>query len=91
MPLLLTAYADGRLSLVDIARLGATNAAKRWNLNRGVIEVGKEADLIILDFSKQWLIKNKNLYSQCGWSPWDGLRVDGKLEEVYIDGKKKPL
>jgi dihydroorotase len=86
LPLMLSAYHEGKLSLNDITKMMSANAAKIWNLNRGEIAEGKEADLIILDFSKSWKIEKLQLQTQCGWSPWENFSTPGKLEEVYING-----
>jgi dihydroorotase-like cyclic amidohydrolase len=34
------------------------------------------------------MIDSKNLFTKCGWSPFDGWKVKGKVVRVFIRGKK---
>jgi dihydroorotase len=86
LPLMLSSYHENKITLNDLVLLMSSNVADLWNLNRGALEKGKEADILVLDFSKQWTVHNKNLRTHCAWSPWDGFSTAGKLEEVYING-----
>jgi len=88
LPLLLTKYHEGELSLNEIIKLYSKNVAELWGLNKGEIKEAKDADIIILDFNEYWIIKNENLKTKCGWTPWNGLRVKGKLDSVYLQGEK---
>lgn len=86
LPLMLSACHEGKVNLNDIGKMMSANAAKIWGLNRGEITEGKEADLIILDFSKSWKIEKSLLQTQCKWSPWENFETQGKVEEIYING-----
>lgn len=86
LPLLLQLYHEEKLTLSEISNMYSRNAAKIWDLNAGEIAVGKNVDLIVLDFSKTWKLENDLLKTKCKWSPWDGLEVKGKLEQVYLGG-----
>jgi len=81
LPLLLTAVSKGKLTLNKLIKLISTNPAKifKINLNNSWVEV---------DLNKTWIIKNKDLKTKCGWSPYHGLKVKGKVVRVFIRGKK---
>lgn len=32
--------------------------------------------------------KNEDLFTKCGWSPWDGVTLYGKVKATYIGGVK---
>ena len=84
LPLLLTAVNERRLTIEDIKRLCFTNPKKilssthaRWTFH----------NKIIVDLDEEWVIENKNLKTKCGWSPFAGKRVKGKVKEVYLHRK----
>lgn len=34
-----------------------------------------------------WTIKNENIISKSGWTPFDGMKVKGKVKKVVLRGK----
>ena len=40
--------------------------------NKGFIKEGYDADFTIVDMNKKIVIKNENIESKCGWSPFNG-------------------
>ena len=40
--------------------------------NKGFIKEGFDADFTIVDMNKTIEIKNENIESKCGWTPFDG-------------------
>ncbi|MBN1313577.1 MAG: dihydroorotase family protein [Anaerolineae bacterium] len=89
LPLLLDAAYHGRLSLPDIARLTSTRPAEVFGLaNKGRIAPGHHADLTLVNLNHQWTIQNEGLFTRCGWTPFAGLSVHGKVEQVYLRGKQ---
>ncbi len=81
LPLLLTAVAQGKLSLERLVELTSTNPAKIFGL-----KLDKD-NWIEVDIKKSYLIENSNLKTKCGWSPFDGERVTGKVRRVFLRGK----
>ena len=62
--------------------------------NKGDIKVGYDADFVLVDPNHKSTISNKPLFTKCGWSPFKGWPVRGKIistflrgREVYRDGK----
>ncbi len=82
LPLLLTAVKKGQLTLDDIVLRYFKNPAKIFK-----IKTSKNT-YIEADLKKKWKIKNLNLLTKCGWSPFDGKKVQGKVISVFIAGKK---
>ncbi|XP_055339674.1 CAD protein-like isoform X2 [Paramacrobiotus metropolitanus] len=87
LPLLLTAVADGRLSLEDIETRLCTNPRK-------IFDLPVQPDTFVeVDLDEEWVIPEKQEWTKAGWSPFAGMNVRGKVqrvvlrgEEVYIDG-----
>ena len=44
---------------------------------KGYIKKGYDADLTIVDLNKEIEIKNENIQSKCGWSPFHGEKFKG--------------
>ena len=59
--------------------------------NKGYIKKGYDADFTIVDLNKEIEIKNENIQSKCGWSPFDGFTFKGSPVATIINGKIKML
>ncbi|KKU20088.1 MAG: hypothetical protein UX30_C0004G0036 [Candidatus Saccharibacteria bacterium GW2011_GWA2_46_10] len=62
-----------RLQVSDILRLCFTNPNRIFKLNKS------PDPKIKIDLRKEWVIKGKELHYKCGWTPYEGWRVVGKL------------
>jgi dihydroorotase len=70
-----------------IARVCAYNPAMFLGLHdRGSIEVGKRANLSILDIHKPVKIRSEHLYTKCKWSPFEGYEFPGAVRHVISNG-----
>ena len=65
------------------------NPAKIYGLypRKGAIEVGADADIVILDMEKEQYISNQNVISKCKWTPYDGRTLKGVPEIVMVRGQ----
>lgn len=77
------------MSLNKFAEMTATNAAKRFNLypRKGVIEIGADADLILLDPNEELVIKASSLLCKKKWTPYNGHKVQGRIKKTILRGK----
>ena len=66
----------------DIVRLCVTNPAKIFGFDRSEIEEDKRVDLVIVDPDAEWTVQGKDLHSKCGWTPYEGWVLKGKVERV---------
>lgn len=80
LPLLLTAHREGKISLEKIIELTHDNPQKIFNLL-------KNNDKIIVDLSTEKKVKNENLKTKCGWSPFAGWKLTGWPIVAVIDNK----
>ena len=87
--LFLDAINREKLTLDTFVKLASENPAMRAQIypRKGAIEVGSDADLVILDMKKEYTIREEKVYSKCGWTPWNGLKVKGSQEIVFLRGK----
>jgi len=76
LPLMLHLVKRGLLSIQVLMRASARRPAEIFGLNKGIIEIGKDADLMVVDPREVSRIKGERLHSKCGWTPyedWDAL------------------
>ena len=87
LPVLLTIAEEEEIPLERIASVFSEKAAEIYGLERGKIQEGWYADLVIFDLSKDFVVRNEDQHGKCGWTPYDGATLKGTIEEVIINGK----
>ncbi len=55
--------------------------------NKGAVEVGKDADFVLVDYDRPYTISQKDAVSKCGWTPYEGFRAESSIHSVYIGGE----
>lgn len=80
----------GKISKQKFIEITSTNAAEIFNLTtKGKIEVGYDADLIIFNPNHKSIISAKNQAQNCDNSIYEGYKIAGKIEKVFVNGKIK--
>lgn len=82
LPLLLTAVSERRLTIKQIIRMCYENPIKLFNIPHN------QNSKTIIGTNEIYTIRNEDLITKCGWSPFNGWKVKGKVKMVYIRGKK---
>lgn len=91
-PLLLDYALKGQFSLHALVRMMSETPAKLYGLrNKGVIAPGYDADLCLVDLSASWMIQTADLHSKCGWSPFEGRELKGRIQNVFVRGIQADL
>ncbi len=77
-PLMLTEVNKGKISLEMVAKLMSENPAKRFNMNnKGKIELGYDADLVIVDLKKEGMFNIDTFYTKAEYSPFENWEYKG--------------
>ncbi|HEY4384325.1 MAG TPA: dihydroorotase family protein [Ktedonobacteraceae bacterium] len=87
LSLLLTAASEGKVALEEIVKRCVVNPARIFGLEtKGALEVGKDADIVLVDPNQTYTITDAQMLSKSGWTPFAGTKVRGKIEQVYVRG-----
>lgn len=80
LPLLLTAWQQGRISLTRIVELLHENPQRIFNLP-------SNDDFVLVDIKNRRVLNDDNLATKCRWSPFSGMELTGYPRYVYTGGK----
>lgn len=87
LPLLLNEVNKGNLTLDKLVELTSENPARIFNLkNKGKMKKGYDADLVLVDLNLEKEIRNEELETKCGWSPFVGWKLTGWPIKTIIRG-----
>lgn len=76
-------------SLCEVARLMTEGPARTFGLShKGHITPGYDADLTLVDPNAEWTIGERPFHTKCGWSPFEGRKVRGRVERVFLRGQE---
>jgi len=78
----------GRISPEQFVALTSTNAAKTFNLwpRKGVLEVGADADVIVLDPERTKTLSAATQHQNTDFSVWEGMEVRGVVVHTLSRG-----
>ncbi len=82
LPLVLTAVSENKLTIDDVIRLCHDNPAKIFGLAQD------KNSKVEIDIHNSYIINHDSLFTKCGWSPFNGWKVKGKIKKVFIRGTK---
>lgn len=87
--LLLRLVESGDLSLEKLARMGSERPAELYGVaKKGKIAPGYDADIVLIDLAAQQPVNQDWLQSKCGWSPFEGQTLPGKISHVWVNGRE---
>ena len=86
-PLFLAEAKKDHLSFSRLLSLLCKRPAELMGIPKGKIEVGRDADIVVVDLKKECKIETENLHSKCGWTPFEG-RSAIFPSHVFIRGEK---
>lgn len=79
LPMLLRAREQGKITLEQIIDKCYTTPAALFGLPTD------DATYVEVDMTP-YVIRNEDLFTKCGWSPFDGVEVPGRVQKVVIQG-----
>lgn len=89
LPLILSeGVHEGRISLERAAEVTSINTAKAWNIypKKGSLQVGTDADLVVVDLDETKTVTPELLQSSADYSPYAGMEVTGWPTHTIVNG-----
>ena len=81
--------ATGRLTKEQAVDLLATTPARLFGLaDKGSLEPGKDADLVLLDPEARWTIRAAEQHHSSDFTLFEGLEVQGRVRRVFLRGEE---
>lgn len=80
-------YHQGKISLEKIVeKMCHAPAICLQVRDRGYLDEGMWADVIIVDIENQWTVEKENIFYKCNWSPFEGHQFTGRVETTIVSG-----
>jgi allantoinase len=88
LPLMLDAVNDGRTTMQRLIQVACENPAKLWGLypRKGALQVGSDADFVVVDMKAKHKLSNDTTKSKCGWTVYDGTVTQGAPKMTFVRG-----
>ena len=87
LPIMLDHVAAGRLTLARLVDLMSAGPARVWGLAaKGRLAVGFDGDLTLVDLAARRTIRDADMATRCGWTPFDGREVTGWPVATVVRG-----
>ena len=86
LPAALRLYHAGQLDLPTLFRALSLNPARRLGLPQGRLAEGAPADLVLFNPDTPFVLDRFTLASKSKNTPFDGARLEGKVQATYVAG-----
>lgn len=87
LPVMLNHINHGKLTLERLVDLVCHGPARIYQIARkGRLCIGYDADITIVDMNATHTLKQKDMASKCGWTPYEGMECKGKPTHTIIRG-----
>lgn len=88
LPLMLTQMRAGRCTLAEIQKWMCSGPAAAYDIaNKGQIAPGYDADLALVDVDSTRTVRDEELYTKAGWSPFAGWELTGWPLYTVVGGQ----
>jgi dihydroorotase len=88
VPIMLDHVNKGRLTLERFIDLTSQGPQRIFNIkNKGRIAEGYDADFTVVDLKRSETITNQWIQSKAGWTPYDGVKVQGWVIGTFVRGR----
>lgn len=79
----------GRISMEKLVEISSYNNAKVFKLlpKKGLIDIGYDADIVMVDKDKEWVVRNEDLSNISDFTPYEGWTLKGKPVMTMLRGE----
>jgi dihydroorotase (multifunctional complex type) len=88
LAVLLDGARAGRISYQRVVDVYAETPARLYGLSpaKGRLEPGADADVVLVDPEERWTVRDEDVLSKAGWSPFAGKTFVGRAVRTYLRG-----
>ncbi|MCO5275390.1 MAG: dihydroorotase [Flavobacteriales bacterium] len=88
LPIMLELMHQGVFTLEEVVEKMCHAPARMFQVeDRGFINEGQHADLVLVDLDAPWTVEKKNLLYKCGWSPFEGQAFRSRVLRTWVNGQ----
>ncbi len=89
LPMMLTGVNEGRVSLERLVSARSEVPAQVYGLwpKKGHLSIGADADFVLVDLQAEKTLKNEDVVSKVGWTPFEGRTVKGLPLMTFVRGR----
>ena len=87
LPLALELFHNGSLKLNKIIASLTLNPAKILGIDKGSLQIGRDADLCVVDINKPWVVNKDELLSKSKNTPIEDRKLQGQIIKTFIKGE----
>ena len=83
-------FMKGRISLPQVVKYASSEPCRMFGMypQKGSLEPGTDADIVIIDPSKKTLIDREYIRGASDYSCYEGMTLDGSIERVFLRGSE---
>lgn len=88
LAVMLTQAKQGKCTVAQVSHWMSTAVAQGYGIpQKGRIEVGYDADLVLVDLENYHPVLREELQTKCGWSPFEGWSLTGWAQVTIVGGE----
>jgi dihydroorotase len=80
-------YHEEKMSLINIVKKLTVNPSKILKIDKGILDIGKDADLTIINVEKEKTIDSDTFFSKSKNSPFVDKKLKGVVEYTIVSGE----
>ena len=88
LPLTLTLVRDGHIDMARAFDLLAGAPARLLAVDAGVLRIGAEADIALVDQHRPWVVSSDKMAASAGNTPFDRRPVEGRVSALFKGGMR---
>ncbi len=88
LPLTLTLVRDGHIAIARAFDCLAGAPARLLRVNAGVLALGAEADIALVDATRPWVVSSDKMAASAGNTPFDRRPVEGRVTALFKGGMR---